>query len=484
MSRLLTEDERRKKFETKWTEWKLIEFNGTKGACKVQHKCGNIKDYETYFNIEKRGPTCQECVDTKKWYWDIGDTVGDLMIINRRALPNTLQEYQYKCNICGFDCSNPVYHKGIYLNEYWVTGHSIIWLQKNGGRGCACCSGKVVQPGINDVATTEPTVVDYFVNRADGNKWTKSSLNKVQVKCLVCGSVYPKLVAIQNLTYQGFNCINCGSGISFPEKFVYFLLQSLKIKFEMHKTFEWSRSVYDQYDGQYHKREYDFYIPDKNIIIEAHGEQHYRDRGWPYSNNNNGSFAYRADIDVLKQELALKNGYNYVILDCSESYKEYIKNSILSSELNNIFDLSNINWEEISRQAISGIARLVVQEKENNPTISTTDLVEKYGMSLDCIIKWLKNANLYDVNAEYNNRGLRRSYPVYSPELNKAFRSIKHANKEIGIGTRTIYGAVNHTGGLKHAGRHPVTGERLTWERWTLEQYEEWLKTNQSTTQN
>lgn len=478
MSRLLTEDERREKFETKWPDWKLVDFNGYYAPCKVQHKCGQIKDYEMYFNVEKRGATCQICNSKDiDWYYNIGEQIDDLVILNRRV--GKLQEYQYKCLLCGFDGSKPAYFKGKYIQEYWTQGRGL----KNGNR-CACCRGFVVQPGINDIATTNPTVVDYFVDKTDGNKWTKSSLNKVQVQCLICGTVHPKQIAVQNLTYQGFNCINCGSGISFPEKFVYFLLQSLKIKFEMHKTFEWSRSIYDPYDGQYHKREYDFYIPDKNIIIEAHGEQHYRDRGWPYSNNNNGSFAHRADIDVLKQELALKNGYNYVILDCSESYKEYIKNSILSSELNNIFDLSNINWEEISRQAISGIARLVVQEKENNPTISTTDLVEKYGMSLDCIIKWLKNANLYDVNAEYNNRGLRRSYPVYSPELNKAFRSVKHANKEIGIGTRTIYGAVNHTDGLKHAGRHPVTGERLTWERWTLEQYEEWCQTNKLTTQN
>lgn len=480
MNRTLTEEERKEKFETKWPEWKLIEFNGYFNPCKVQHICGNIKNYETYFNVEKRGPTCQECIDTKKWYWNIGDTAGDLDIINRRALPNTLQEYQYKCNICGFDCSKPVYIRGTYKEEYWATGRSIKTIQKAGGRGCACCGSRLVQPGINDVATTAKDVVDYFLDKVEANKWTRSSEHKIKVVCKICNAVQPNKMQISNLVHEGFDCINCGSSISYPEKLMYFLLKEIGADFEMHKVFDWSKDVYDEYDGQYHKREYDFYIPYINSIVEMHGSQHYRltftcDK----SNNNQDSLEHRQKIDADKQKLAEQNGYIYIIINCNDSNKTYIKNNILRSELANLLNIENINWDQLSRKALNGIAKLVVEDKENNPEKLTTELAEEYGVHLSTVIKWLKKAGLYDAPTEKKNAGLKRSYPVYSPELNKAFRSMKLASEEVGVCVKTINSALNpNIANQKYAGRHPITGERLTWERWTLNQYEEWCKTN------
>ena len=310
MSRMLTELERKNKFETKWPEWKLIEFNGANGFCKVQHKCGNTKDYKTYFNVEKRGPTCQECVDTKKWYWNVGEVIDDLIIIDRRALPNTLQEYQYRCNICGFDGSKPVYFKGKYMTSYWVCGRGI----KNGNR-CACCRGFVVQPGVNDVATTAKDIVKYFYNKEDANKWTKASEHKIRVICSVCNTVQPNQITIGNLANEGFDCINCGNNISYPEKFMYFLLKELGIIFKMHVVFDWSKEVYDEYDKQHHKREYDFYIPSMNTIIEMHGSQHYRQTvAWQQQ-----PLKYVQKIDQDKQMLAEQNGCQYIIINCNNS---------------------------------------------------------------------------------------------------------------------------------------------------------------------
>lgn len=237
MGRRLTAEECKKRFERKWPEWELIEFSSASGHCRVRHKCGNLKNYEIYSNVEKRGPTCQECVSTKKWYWNVGDQVGDLTIINRRALPNMLQEYQYKCNACGFDCSKPVY--------------------------------------------------------------------------------------------------------------------------------------------------------------------------------------------------------------------------------------------------IRGIAKIVIADKEQNPTKISIELARQYNVSLDSIIRWLKKAGIYDVKAERRNVGIKRSTPVYSPELNKAFRSIKLVSEELGIHSRTISAASDPNNSCQiHAGKHPVTGEYLSWERWSIEQYERWCKNN------
>ena len=480
MSRLLTEDERREKFETKWPEWKLLEFNGVNGSCKVQHKCENVKDYETYFNVEKRGPTCQIC-DTKErdWYYNIGDQIEDLVILNRRV--GKLQEYQYKCLTCGFDGSKPAYFKGKYIEEYWIQGRGL----KNGNR-CACCRGIVIQPGINDVATTDPDVVQYFADPEDATKYGRGSDFKIKPKCPICDYHDDKLVTVSNLVNEGRTCLNCGKTISYPEKLMYFLLKAIGVPFEMHKVFDWSKEVYDEYDGKYHKREYDFYIPSINSIIEMHGSQHYRlTFSWDKSDRNQDSLEHRQKIDVDKQKLAEHNGYNYIVIDCNDSNKTYIKNNILRSELANLLDIQNINWDKLSRKALNGIAKLVAEDKENNPEKLTTELAEEYCVHLSTIIKWLKKASLYDASKEKKNAGLKRSYPVYSPELNKAFRSMKLASEEVGVGAKTINSAFNpNLPNQKHAGRHPVTGERLTWERWTLEQYEEWCKTNNQTQQS
>jgi hypothetical protein len=129
---------------------------------------------------------------------------------------------------------------------------------------------------------------------------------------------------------------------------------------------------------------------------------------------------------------------------------------------------------------LNGIAKLIIEDKEKNPAKTCPELADQYSVSIDSVLRWLKNANLYDKKVENKNAGLKRSYPVYSPELGKAFRSTRLASEEVGVGTKTINSAFNpNIPSQKHAGKHPATGERLTWERWTLEQYEEWCKTNQ-----
>ena len=365
-----------------------------------------------YANVERRGPFCQNCTDTKKWYWNIGDKVGDLTIIDRRALPNTLQEYQYKCNICGFDGSKPIYFRGVYQNNYWVKGRSIKSIQKNGGRGCACCGHRLVQPGINDVATTAQDIINYFLDKKEATMWTKSSSHKVKVICPVCNTVQPNKIEIENLTYEGFCCINCGKNISYPEKFMYFLLKELNVGFEIHKVFEWSKAVYDECDRKFHKREYDFYIPLINTIVEMHGEQHYKKKT---SFGDKINLEDRQRIDVAKQSLAEKYCDHYIIIDCRNSNKNYIQNGILESELSNLFDLSDIDWSQISKKASSGIAKLVVENKRKHPEKTTVDLAKEYSISQSTIIEWLKKAGVYDIIKENEIAGLKRSYPIYSP---------------------------------------------------------------------
>ena len=106
-------------------------------------------------------------------------------------------------------------------------------------------------------------MIEYLVNKEDGYKYTSQSGKLIKVKCKNCG--LEKEIKVKNLYAEhGVACERCSDGKSYPEKFMYNLLEQSNINFETQYSPQW---------GNGHR--YDFYLPDYNIIIETHGEQHY-----------------------------------------------------------------------------------------------------------------------------------------------------------------------------------------------------------------
>ena len=58
---------------------------------------------------------------------------------------------------------------------------------------------------------------------------------------------------------------------------------------------------------------------------------------------------------------------------------------------------------------------------------------------------------------------LAQSEPIYCPELGQLFKSGHDAERQTGISQSSISNCCN--GILKSAGKHPLTGEKLTWRR-------------------
>lgn len=56
-----------------------------------------------------------------------------------------------------------------------------------------------------------------------------------------------------------------------------------------------------------------------------------------------------------------------------------------------------------------------------------------------------------------------RAFAVYSPELNESFWGAKEVEDKYGINRGSISSCIK--GKLKHAGKHPVTGQPLTWQK-------------------
>jgi len=208
-----------------------------------------------------------------------------------------------------------------------------------GGMGSITCNQ------CNIIAITHPHLVEYLVNKEDAYKYSHGSREKVLMKCPDCG--FEKPITIKNYINQGFGCRRCGDGVSFPQKFLFNLLEQINKIFipELSiKTFTWCN-----------KYRYDFYINEINGIVETHGIFHYEE--------NNGNWAKLEETqenDKNKEQLAKNNNIqNYIVIDCRKSELEWIKNSIMQSDLPNLlnFKEEDINWLKCYEYACKNLVK-------------------------------------------------------------------------------------------------------------------------------
>jgi hypothetical protein len=79
----------------------------------------------------------------------------------------------------------------------------------------------VTVKGINDIKTTAPWMVKYFYNEKEAEAYTKSSRNKIKIKCPDCGRTKDNKVSISSIYYKkSISCI-CSDKTSYPEKFIF-----------------------------------------------------------------------------------------------------------------------------------------------------------------------------------------------------------------------------------------------------------------------
>lgn len=226
-------------------------------------------------------------------------------------------------------CQNKEYH-----GSYEIEPRHFV----KGGR-CPYCNtfaSKKLHP-LDSLGHKMPLIASMIIY--DENKLSVDVFNitthnskKFYLKCPDCNKISSTPKRLNHITNRGFHCEYCSDGISIPEKFISNLLNQLDINFntQLSKTaFEWC--------GRY---KYDFYIPSLNMIIETHGEQHYRD-----NTAFQRSLKEVQENDKFKKELALSNGIRYYIeLDCRKSTLEWLK-SVAQQGLSRFFDLSNVKWD-------------------------------------------------------------------------------------------------------------------------------------------
>jgi len=310
-------------------------------------------------------------------------------------------------------------------------------------------SGKQYNIDCNQCRTisiTHPHLMEFLENKEDGLKYTAGSQVKISLICKECGYII-KNKKIYDFVHRGFSCSRCSDGVPYPEKFMFNVLEQLDENFitQLGKTtFEWCKNY-----------KYDNYIENINCIIETHGLQHYKD-----TKGNWESLNKTQDNDKKKEQLAKDNGIeNYIVIDCRYSDLEWIKNSIMESELPKLlnFKESDINWLKCHEWACSSFVK------------KCCDLWQSGIKNTKQIADLLKIST--GSSAIYLKKGVELGWCDYNPKLKtpviclttgEIFESQADAGRKYNIISQNIYECCKNN--VRSAGLHPETGEKLIWE--------------------
>ena len=387
------------------------------------------KTHKVYFEGYERGCKTDSVIKcelggilgfrTSEFKYEIGYTKNCLIIIDRDYKKDkkgqNWKHYKYKCNKCG----------------------NIDWIEENNlkqGKGCNVCSGRKAVYGIYSILDETPWMIDLGVSIEDAKNHRPQSSKRIEVKCPDCGKI--KRTTPSRIYHTHSIQCSCGDGISYPEKLTEDLLIQLNVKYKRQYKDCWSQN-----------KVYDFYLPDYNTIIETHGEQHYEE------SRRGRSLKEEQENDKLKEELALGNGIKrYIIIDCRKSELEYIKNNILDSELNKLFDLSKVDWVRCGEYATNNLIKKVCDYYNKHPEILTIDLVEEFDMSRDTIVKYLEKGTRlgwcrYNPKEEKTLNYKRNSKPVLQLSLEGetvgTYPSVVEASKQTDVDFRCISNCCN-----------------------------------------
>lgn len=354
----------------------------------------SMYDIKTY-NFVKCGLKKVVGKKTREFKIEIGEFFEDekrnLVIIdreyrNRADNQGNNKWYKFRCKKCCY--------------EGWMVEGNILK-----GSGCACCSNppKVIVLGINTVWDTAKWMCDLGVSEEDAKSYNKSSGKKIEVTCPDCGK--KKKMSLNHIyTYKTISCV-CNTKYSYPEQFMYSVLRQLNINFET------------QYSPKYiSPKRSDFYLPCYNLVIEVDGGLGHR--GGITHSKSDKTLKELIEIDKWKDEQHLKHGVKTIRINCFKSDMEYIKGSIIKSELSRIFDLSKINWIECENFALKNVVKEVCDYWNNKEEYETAkDLALAFNFDATTIRTYLKKGtelgwcvyNGYDEINKNNNRAGERN---------------------------------------------------------------------------
>lgn len=392
-------------------EIEIIDYDNGMLILKYENKTMPIN----YRNFQKCAIGSLIGIKTREYKFEVGEIINDvksgkIKILEKTRINNgkqTHKAYEYECLICG--------------NKDRINEHSL-----TRGNGCSVCANQKVLKGYNDLWTTDEDSASMLKFSYKGYEISRGSNKKELFICPNCGLEHKK--SISQVTHQGLSCI-CGDGVSYSEKFITEMFNQINIIYKRQEDFKWSNN-----------KKYDFYVPSLNCIVEAHGGQHYKEG---FITLGGRTLEEEQWNDKLKKQLAKDNGIkHYIVIDCRKSDLEWIKNSVLNSNLNKIFELTNINWLKCHEFACKSMVKEVC-DLWNDGVTSIKALSSMLDINRHTIRDYLKKGSqigMCDYKPITND-----SKVVIQLDLNgnfiKEYKSAKEVESVLGIKMKSISSA-------------------------------------------
>ena len=275
------------------------------------------------------------------------------------------------------------------------SSHPFYAIPYNVFKGCRCgvCSGKIVLKGYNDLNTVRPDLVQYLVNKEDGEKVTGSSNKKIKHKCKNCG--YELESSVYHFTKDEVSCPACSDGVSYPNKFMLNLLLQVEDQidyFYNEWSPDWCKFILN---GVEHIGIYDFYVSINNnkYIIEMDGAIGHGNTHTGYVTNVEESI----ERDRIKDNLAREHGIKVIRIDCAYYDQnlryEYVKENIINSELVNILSFDNVDFDGINEKCLC--SNIILAANLWNNGLNTKEIGAEIKVSPSTTLKYLKQATKF-----------------------------------------------------------------------------------------
>ncbi len=266
-------------------------------------------------------------------------------------------------NAIAYKSDKRVWWKCRVCHNEWIASVS----NRDKGTGCPFCSGRRCIKGINDLATTNPDLVDEWDYEKNGDMTPENvSAGSSRKAWWICkyGHKYRTMINLRGL--HGTGCPECAKGLktSFPEQAVYYYICM----------------VYPDAINSYmeYGKELDIFIPNLNTAIEYDG--------WIWHNKKNS-----IKNDLIKNDLCRDKGVrlirireegaielpkddNLTILNCKPNDIESLTNAIKA-----LFALLKANCDiDVERDRNLILERYLVAYHNNSLSIKYPQLVKEW----------------------------------------------------------------------------------------------------------
>lgn len=370
--------------------------------------------------------------DNEKYAEKLKEFSPNLIFIDNYTTTKDLLKHH--CNVCNGD--------------FYASPNNIL-----NGKGCPYCHNKKVLIGFNDMWTTNPDVCELLDNLDDGYNYVFGTNKKLAFRCPSCGEIrHTRPVYVLNNKY----CLRCRDSISYPEKFMIALLNQIGVPYEYQFT-----KVNQEWCNKY---KYDFYFEymGMKIIVETNGIQHYEKS---FSTKGAQNLEQTKLNDFMKKQLATKYVDKYIVVDCRKSEYCYVTNQILNSELNTIFDLSDIDFKKCHEFAIDSLIVKVCDDYLNG--MSFGDIMAKYKISYSGLRHYLIEGSAIGL-CEYNphiNLLECSARKVICLDTNQEYYSIIEAKRQTKVSEYAIAQSCKH---------HKILNTPTIYKKWMY--YDEYLE--------